>query len=148
MLEIMKATFIVCLVTAGALALLGVLAYSVLSVAGVSVPATTTVHGLTPRRAWATASAGLALLAAAIGGLAHVRLTERLDSPSGSRAMIGVGLGSVAALSGGLNVALARGGPGSGNGVVGGALALILGLVAVALGAVAFGRRSAGRTTR
>jgi hypothetical protein len=49
-------------------------------------------------------------------------------------------------------LAVARGGPGTGNGVVGGAAAFVLGVIAVAIGwvALARSRRSAvelGRTT-
>ncbi|MBD0843771.1 hypothetical protein ICC28_34540 [Streptomyces sp. TRM68416] len=43
-----------------------------------------------------------------------------------------------------LNLALADGGPGTGNGVIGGAMAVVLGLIATALGrqALARSRRS------
>jgi hypothetical protein len=44
------------------------------------------------------------------------------------------------AVNGGLNVAIATGGPGTGNGVVGGAAAFVLGLLAVAMGALALAR--------
>jgi hypothetical protein len=56
-------------------------------------------------------------------------------------------------VNGGLNLAIANGGPGTGNGVVGGAAAFVLGLIALALGglALARSRRTAalapGRTT-
>ena len=55
-------------------------------------------------------------------------------------------------VNGGLNLAIATGGPGSGNGVVGGAAAFVLGLIAVVLGGLALARcRRAtlelGRTT-
>jgi hypothetical protein len=39
-----------------------------------------------------------------------------------------------------LNVAIARGGPGTGNGVVGGAAAFVLGLIAIAIGGLALSR--------
>ena len=41
---------------------------------------------------------------------------------------------------GGLVLAVADGGPGTGNGVVGGALALVLGLIAMVLGGLALAR--------
>ncbi|MEU0969072.1 DUF6223 family protein [Streptomyces sp. NPDC005917] len=41
---------------------------------------------------------------------------------------------------GALNLAVADGGPGTGNGVVGGALALVLGLIATVLGRLALAR--------
>jgi hypothetical protein len=40
----------------------------------------------------------------------------------------------------GLNLAIATGGPGTGNGVVGGAAALVLGLIAAAIGGLALVR--------
>ena len=48
--------------------------------------------------------------------------------------------GLVSALAGALNLAVADGGPGTGNGVVGGAMAVLLGLVAVVLGGLALTR--------
>jgi hypothetical protein len=48
--------------------------------------------------------------------------------------------GLVAVVNGGLNLAMASGGPGTGNGVVGGAAALVLGLIALTFGAMAQGR--------
>jgi hypothetical protein len=49
-------------------------------------------------------------------------------------------VGLIAALNGGLNLAIASGGPGTGNGVVGGAAAFVLGLIAVGLGGLALAR--------
>jgi hypothetical protein len=49
-------------------------------------------------------------------------------------------VGLLAVLNGGLNLAVAHGGPGTGNGVVGGAAAFVLGLIALALGGVALPR--------
>jgi hypothetical protein len=49
--------------------------------------------------------------------------------------------GLIAVLNGGLNLAIANGGPGTGNGVVGGAAAFVLGIIAVALGGLALTRR-------
>jgi hypothetical protein len=59
---------------------------------------------------------------------------------------VAVVAGLIAVVNGGLNLALAKGGPGSGNGVIGGAAALVLGLIAMVLGwlALARSRRRAG----
>jgi hypothetical protein len=54
--------------------------------------------------------------------------------------MVATMAGLIAAVNGGLNVAIATGGPGSGNGVIGGAAALVLGLIAMALGGLALAR--------
>jgi hypothetical protein len=48
--------------------------------------------------------------------------------------------GLIATVGGALNLAVADGGPGTGNGVVGGAVALVAGLIAVALGWLALAR--------
>jgi hypothetical protein len=56
--------------------------------------------------------------------------------------------GLIAAVNGGLNLAVANGGPGTGNGVVGAAAALVLGLVAVAIGGVARRRQVAFTAAR
>jgi hypothetical protein len=49
-------------------------------------------------------------------------------------------VGLIAAVNGGLNLAVASGGPGTGNGVVGGAAAFVLGMIALALGGLALAR--------
>jgi hypothetical protein len=136
----MKRAFTVILISAAAIGVFGALVYAVLVVGRVAEPASTTVHGLTLRRAWATASAGLALLGVIAGGVAQTRSAAGRGDRRRTVAIIATSAGLLAALSGGLNVAMARGGPGSGNGVVGGAAALILGTVAVALGARALTR--------
>ena len=53
----------------------------------------------------------------------------------------------IAAVNGGLNLAIAKGGPGTGNGVIGGAAALVLGLIAMALGGLALARSRRSRST-
>jgi hypothetical protein len=137
----MKRTFAVIVGALAAAALFGGLVYAVLVATHVSVPAATTVYGMTPRRLWATTAAGLALIGVVIGALAG-----RLG------AVIAVTAGLIAVVNGGLNLAVANGGPGTGNGVVGGAAAFVLGLVGLSLGGLALvrWRRTAsepGRTT-
>jgi hypothetical protein len=136
----MKRFITITLISAAALALFGALVYGVLVMANVSAPAATTVHGLTLRRAWATASAGVALVSAISGGLALARPGAWLRGHRRQRGFVALGGGCLAAMSGALNVAMSRGGPGTGNGVVGGAAALILGLLAVTLGVRALTR--------
>ena len=121
---------------AAALAFAG-LVYVVLVIAHVSEPAATTVYGLTARRAWATTAAVLALIGVAVGVLALVRPVR--TSGSGT-ALAALAVGLVAAVNGALNVAVANGGPGTGNGVVGGAAALVLGLIAAAIGGLGLAR--------
>jgi hypothetical protein len=135
----MKRTFALILAALAAAALFGVLVYAVLVAAHVSVPATTTVYGLTPRRLWSTTAAVLALVGVVIGGLALVRHASRFGTASGG-AIVALVAGLIAVVNGGLNLTIATGGPGTGNGVVGGAGALVLGLIAMALGGLALAR--------
>jgi hypothetical protein len=48
--------------------------------------------------------------------------------------------GIIAVVNGVVNLAIATGGPGTGNGVVGAAAAVVLGLIAMALGVLALAR--------
>ena len=109
-----------------------------LVVAHVAEPAAVTVQGLTERRLWATISAVLALAGLVTGGLALSR-PAAFPFRRGS-AIIAVVIGLIAAGSGGLNLAVASGGPGTGNGVVGGAAAIVLGLIAMGVGGLALDR--------
>jgi hypothetical protein len=96
-------------------------------------PAATTVHGLTAQRLWATIGAGLALVSVVTGVVAVTRHATRL-------ALAAMVAGLIGAISGGLVLAVANGGPGTGNGVIGGAAALVLGIAAVAFGGFAMSR--------
>jgi hypothetical protein len=130
----MKRTFAIVLAVAAAAALFAGLVYAVLVAANVSEPAATTVYGLTPRRLWATTVALLGLVGVVIGGLALARPVNRFGIPCGRHGpMLALIAGLLAAVNGGLNLALANGGPGTGNGVVGGAAAFVLGVIAVAI---------------
>lgn len=160
----MKRTFVLILAALAAAALFAGLVHAVLVTAHVAEPAATTVYGLTPRRLWATTVALLALVGVIIGGLALHPTTQsprgggpvlrrpagRIDTGSRRwRATVALVAGPIAVVGGGLNLAFATGGPGTGNGVVGGAAALVLGLVAMLLGglALARSRRTADRLT-
>jgi hypothetical protein len=135
----MKRTFALIVSGLAAAALFGGLVHGVLVVAHVSEPAARTVHGLTPRRLWATAVTALALVGVVGGGLALIRPASRFNS--GRLSAIGALVaGLIAVVNGGLVLALATGGPGTGNGVVGGAGALVLGVIAIALGGLALAR--------
>ncbi|UWZ86905.1 DUF6223 family protein [Occallatibacter riparius] len=137
----MRRTFAITLCIVAAAALFVGLVHIVLVAAHLSEPAANTVHGLTIRRLWATAASLLALVAAVGGGISLARAFNRSHANSTRRfAFSALIAGSVAAAAGWLNLAYARGGPGTGNGVVGGAAAFVLGLVAVALGAIALAR--------
>ena len=136
----MKRTFAGILATLAAAALFGGLVYAVLVAAHVSEPAATTVHGVTPRRLWATTVAVLGLVGVVIGGLAGVRSVRRIGNRGRRGAIVALVAGLIAVVNGGLNLAIATGGPGSGNGVVGGAAALVLGMIASVLGGLVLAR--------
>lgn len=144
----MKRTLALVLAALTAADLFGGLVLAVLVAAHVSEPAATTVYGLTPRRLWATTVAGLALVGVVIGGLALTHPASRFGTASWRLGALVAGLISV--VNGGLNLAIATGGPGTGNGVVGAAGALVLGLIAMALGGLALARlrRTADRPKR
>lgn len=107
------------------------LVYLALRLAQVAEPSAAAVHGFTGRRLWATATVGLAIVSAVLACRGWFRPAGNFGSVLGRRATIL--MGTIAALSGGLVLVVADSGPGSGNGVVGGAAALVLGLFAVAL---------------
>lgn len=100
---------------------------------------------LTTARFWATSAALLGLAGAVVGGTAFARSVRR--NGEGGRRWAGVALltGLIAVVGGAVNLAVADGGPGTGNGVVGGAAALMMGLIAMFLGgrALARSRRNA-----
>jgi len=132
----MKRNLIIALILMSGLALFALLVHSVLVVANVSIPAATTVYGSTPRRLWATAAMILALAGVAMGGLSLRRSLGNTDKVRQRNSIIALILGLGAIMSGGLNLAMASGGPGSGNGVVGGAIAIVLGILAIVLAGI------------
>jgi hypothetical protein len=140
----MRRTFVLILAALAAAALLAGLVHGVLLAAHVAEPAATTVQGMTTRRLWATTAAGLALLGVASGGLALARPSGRFGAYSGRLSGVALTAGLIAVLNGALNLAVADGGPGSGNGVVGAAGALVLGLIAMGAGGLALARSRRG----
>jgi hypothetical protein len=148
----MKRTFAIVLAALVGAAVFGGLVYAVLVAAHVSQLGATTVYGLTPRRLWATTAVVLGLAGVIIGSMAMVRAARRIGNYGRNGAIVALVAGIIAVVNGGLNLAVATGGPGTGNGVVGGAAAFVLGLTATAVGglALARARRMAlgmGRTT-
>jgi len=130
----MKRTFVLILVSLVAVALFAVLVHFVLVAANLSQPAAATVYGMTPRRIRATVAILLALAGVVVGGMALYRAARRIGNHGRSGATVALVAGLIAAINGWLVLAFATGGPGSGNGVVGGAGAFVLGLIAAALG--------------
>ncbi|HEX5886054.1 MAG TPA: DUF6223 family protein [Pyrinomonadaceae bacterium] len=135
----MKRTSALILAAMAAIAVFATLVHLVLVAAHVSEPAATTITGLTLRRLWATMVAVIAMASAVMGVIALARPASRFGTRS-FKAIVALAAGLIAVLNGGLVVAVANGGPGSGNGVVGGAAALVLGLIGMSLGALALAR--------
>jgi hypothetical protein len=75
-----------------------------------------------------------------IGSMALVRATRGIGNRGRNGAILSLVAGIIALLNGGLDLAVATGGPGSGNGVVGGAAAVVLGVIATALGGLVLSR--------
>jgi len=135
----MKRTVILIVAGLVAFAVFAGLVHLVLVATHRADPAATTVYGPTTQRLWATIAVGLALVSVITGGVALTRRATR-------RAVVAMIAGLIGAINGGLVLAVANGGPGSGNGVIGGAAAFVLGIAGVALGGFAVSRRA--RTVR
>jgi hypothetical protein len=116
------------------------------AVLGSAAPTTVAVaaYTLTAARLWATAAALLGLAGAIIGGRALARSVRRLGDGGRTGAVVALVSGPIAVVGGVLNLAVADGGPGTGNGVVGGAVAVVVGLVAAAFGGLTLARTRRG----
>ncbi|NUR69677.1 MAG: hypothetical protein HOU81_02555 [Hamadaea sp.] len=90
-------------------------------------------YTLTTGRLFGTAAALLALAGAVLGVLA-------LRRPARRRATTALATGILGLIVGGFVVGLAKGGPGTGYGVVGGWAALAIGLIATVTGGLALAR--------
>src|SRR5687768_10729193 len=101
----MKQIYVPILAAVAATVLFAGLVYAVLLAAQVSEPATTTIHGPTVWRLWATSVVVLALVGVAVGGLALARPAGSFGTAAGR---LGAALaGVIAAVNGGLVLALA-----------------------------------------
>lgn len=136
----MRRIFALILAGLAAVAVFGGLVCTVLAAAQVSEPTTNTIHGATPRRIWATTCAVLGLASVIIGGQALRRSAAPISGKWRKGAIVALVTGLLAAANGALNLAVATGRLGSGNGVVGGAAALVLGLIGMSLGGRAVAR--------
>lgn len=97
---------------------------------------------LTAGRAWAFLGMGLAVAGLVAGATALAQSRRRAAGRRRVGAAIAVVTGSVGAAIGVYVLAAAEGGPNTGYGVVGGFVALIAGLAAAGLGALAMVRNS------
>jgi uncharacterized membrane protein len=136
-----KRTFTYILVTLAAIALYFGLVHLILMAANVSKSAPSTVYGLTSKRQFALVTLGLGLLSVIFGWLTFRKSTRHTPIRTGkSWLVVAIVAGLIAVIGGVINLATANGGPGSGNGVLGSAQALVLGLTGMILGGLAIVR--------
>jgi uncharacterized membrane protein len=136
-----KRTFTYILVTLAAIALYFGLVHLILMAANVSKSAPSTVYGLTSKRQFALVTLGLGLLSVIFGWLTFRKSTRHTPIRNGkSWPVVAIVAGLIAVIGGVINLATANGGPGSGNGVLGSAQALVLGLTGMILGGLAIVR--------
>ncbi|GAA2211460.1 hypothetical protein GCM10009850_069200 [Nonomuraea monospora] len=105
------------------------------AVAGVHAPAG--AYDLTSGRLWSLVAALVGVAGVVAGALALVRASRR---PWRTGAVAALVAGLAGAVGGGLVVVAAEGGPGTGYGIVGGYIALVVGVAAMALGWLALAR--------
>jgi heme A synthase len=87
-------------------------------------------YGLTADRAWATAIAIIGVIGAVIALIALRRARKGTSSTRNRGTVVSAGLGVIAVAGGIMNLVLADGGPGTGNGVIAGAAAIVTGATA------------------
>jgi hypothetical protein len=113
-------------------------------------PAAITIMGSGRLGPTITALLGLAAAVLGVRVLARARRrADRISTDAGGQRPTALLLGGAAVLLGALFLATADGGPGTGNGVVGSAAAIVLGSVAIGLdrGAAAWQSRRSGSTS-
>jgi hypothetical protein len=130
-----KRIFTYIIVAVAAIALYFGLVHLILMVANVSKSAPSTVYGLTSKRQFALVALGIALISVVFGWRAFRKFSSRISILNRKNGpILAIVTGLMAVIGGGLNLATANGGPGSGNGVLGSAQALVLGLTGMFLG--------------
>ena len=137
----MKRTFTYILVALVSFAIFVGLVHAVLVISKDSEPAATTVYGPTTRRIWASTAAILALVSVIIGVRTFRQSSVGIKRPNTKiRFLSAILLGLIAVVNAVLNLSIAKGGPGTGNGVVGAAAAFVLGIIGMVFGVLAFAR--------
>ena len=117
-----------------AVVLLGLVALATPAAADIAISqADAPAYTLTAGRLWSLVAVALGLIGVAIGVLARTRVLGGTKTQR-RNAILAMLSGLSCSVIGGIVVAVADGGPGSGSGIVGGYLALLIGLLAMALG--------------
>ena len=136
-----KRTLTYIFITIAAIALYLGLVHLILMIANVSKSAPSTVYGFTSKRQFALVALGLALLSVILGWRTFRKSAVHSSILHGkSWPVVAIVTGLIAAIVSVLNLMTSNGGPGSGNGVLGSAQALVLGLTGMFLGALAMVR--------
>ena len=136
-----KRTFTYIFVTIAVIALYFGLVHLILMAANVSKSAPSTVYGLTSKRQFALVALGIALFSVIFGWRTFRKSSSHTSIVNGkSWPIVAIVAGLMAVIGSVLNLATANGGPGSGNGVLGSAQALVLGLTGMFLGGLAMVR--------
>jgi hypothetical protein len=97
-------------------------------------------YAVTPKRAMASTAAVVGLISAVIGGSALVRSIRRIGNRGRNGAIVALVLGPISLVLGGAVLATAEGGVGTGNGVAGAVIAVVLALAGTALSGLALAR--------
>jgi hypothetical protein len=87
-----------------------------------------------------TVAAVVGLIGVVLGGLALARSANRVGTSNGRRGAIAAVAGLISLVVGGLHSANSAGGFGTGNGLAGAIVAMVVGLIALVLGALALAR--------
>ncbi|MCA2228590.1 DUF6223 family protein [Nonomuraea aurantiaca] len=119
--------------------LLGILGHATPSAAHVLVQPVG-AYTLTTGRLWSVVGALLGLAGIVIGGLALARSVRRVGNGRRRGAIVALAVGLAGVVIGGLVVGAADGGPGTGYGIVGGYVDLVVGPIAMVLGGLALAR--------
>jgi len=136
-----KQAFTYVLVALAAVAVYFGLVHLILMAANVSKSAPSTVYGLTSKRQFALIALGLALASVIFGWLSFRKSASRVSNLTWKRGdVVAIVTGLIAVIGGVLNLVTANGGPGSGNGVLGSAQAMVLGFTGMCLGGLAMAR--------
>ncbi|WP_410655744.1 DUF6223 family protein [Amycolatopsis sp. lyj-112] len=102
---------------------------------------------LTSGRVWSLVAAALGLAGLAVGVWALTRSAGRTGARR-KRATVALAAGLAAIVIGGVVVAAADGGPGTGYGIVGGYIDIVVGAVAAILGGLTLARARLGSGSR
>ncbi|ACL66406.1 conserved hypothetical protein [Anaeromyxobacter dehalogenans 2CP-1] len=125
---------------AAAAALVAIVALAAPAAAAAQVsdpPGPVAAYTLTPQRITAQVGVLVGLIGAVGGGLALSRAARSVGRERRRGAALALVMGPLAAIIGGQVVATAKGGLGTGQGLAGGVVAVVVGMIATALGALA-----------